>query len=42
MLPQGKYAYKFVVDNQFWIVDTENEIRENEGYNGFNSALEIN
>lgn len=42
MLPQGKYAYKFLVDNKLWVEDSENPFREFDSFNGFNSILHVN
>jgi 1,4-alpha-glucan branching enzyme len=41
MLPQGKYAYKFFVDDKMWMEDTDNPYREPDGRTGFNSILTI-
>ncbi len=39
MLPQGKYKYKFLVDDKEWIEDVNNPYREPDGFSGFNSIL---
>ncbi len=41
MLSPGKYLYKFVLNNQNWVDDPTNLHKESDGYNGFNSILEI-
>lgn len=41
ILPEGKYHYKFFVDDQFWIEDVLNPYQEPDGFNGFNSVLHI-
>jgi len=41
MLPAGKYAYKFFVDERIWIEDVNNPYREPDGFSGFNSILVI-
>lgn len=37
-LPPGKHLYKFIVDGK-WIYDTGNELKEEDGYNDYNSVL---
>jgi serine protease AprX len=37
----GRYAYKFFVDEKLWMEDIENAYREPDGFNGFNSILNI-
>lgn len=37
----GQYYYKFVVDNQYWIEDSENPNSEPDFYGGVNSVFEI-
>src|SRR4028118_1954297 len=37
MLPQGKYQYKFFVDDKMWMEDISNPEREPDGLTGFNS-----
>jgi hypothetical protein len=39
-LSQGEYQYKFVVDEN-WCVDPDNPNQTEDGYGGFNSAIEI-
>mgnify|MGYP003878464595 CR=1 FL=1 len=39
-LPKGSYAYKFVVDDQ-WGTDPENPIRQEDGFGGTNSIIEL-
>lgn len=41
MLPNGKYHYKFFINDQRWIEDVSNPYREPDGFNGFNSVLLI-
>ncbi len=41
LLQPGKYIYKFFVDEKLWTEDIENPYREPDGFNGFNSILEI-
>lgn len=41
MLPDGRYQYKFLVDEKIWIEDFGNPYREPDGFNGFNSILTI-
>jgi len=41
MLPQGRYEYKFCVDEKIWIEDIDNPYREPDGFLGFNSLLNI-
>ncbi|MGQ0543624.1 MAG: S8 family serine peptidase [Blastocatellia bacterium] len=40
-LPSGSYLYKFVVDGRYWAEDTNNRMKEPDGYGGFNSILNI-
>jgi serine protease AprX len=41
-LPAGLYRYKFMVDGDVnWIEDPSHGLKENDGYNGFNSVLRI-
>jgi serine protease AprX len=42
MLPNGKYQYKFLVDETRWVEDVKNPYREPDGFTGFNSILHIN
>ncbi len=39
MLPQGKYSYKFFIDDKLWVEDIDNPYREPDGVTGFNSIL---
>ena len=41
ILPQGKYHYKFLVDDRHWIQDVLNPYQEPDGYSGLNSVLLI-
>ncbi len=41
MLPKGTYKYKFLVDDKIWMEDVDNPYREPDGFQGFNSILEI-
>lgn len=41
MLPQGRYQYKFFVDDRRWQEDYDNPLREPDGFRGFNSILVI-
>jgi len=41
MLPDGKYHYKFLVDDKFWMEDLDNPNREPDGVSGFNSTFII-
>jgi hypothetical protein len=41
MLPDGRYQYKFFVDDKKWTEDFENPYREPDGFRGFNSILTI-
>lgn len=41
MLPQGKYHYKFIIDDRMSMEDIENQHREPDGINGWNSVLNI-
>jgi len=41
MLPLGKYAYKFLADEETWIEDVDNPHREPDGFNGFNTIFVI-
>jgi len=40
VLPRGAHQYKYVVD-QSWINDPENPLRQNDGFGGTNSVVEI-
>lgn len=39
LLPAGKYYYKFRIDDNRWVEDTDNPWREPDGLNGWNSIL---
>ncbi|MDP4132328.1 MAG: S8 family serine peptidase [Bacteroidota bacterium] len=41
MLPEGRYTYKFLLDEKIWIEDINNPYREPDGFTGFNSLLII-
>ncbi|MCX6319026.1 MAG: S8 family serine peptidase [Bacteroidetes bacterium] len=41
MLPAGRYTYKFYIDNESWLEDVANPLREPDGYYGFNNVLII-
>jgi len=41
MLPQGKYHYKFFVDDKVWMEDIYNQNREPDGSTGSNSIFTI-
>ena len=41
MLPEGKYYYKFLVDDLHWIEDVLNPYQEPDGFNGLNSVIHI-
>jgi 1,4-alpha-glucan branching enzyme len=41
MLPQGKYYYKFFIDDKMWMEDIQNQLREPDGVAGWNSILTI-
>jgi 1,4-alpha-glucan branching enzyme len=41
MLPEGKYQYKFIVDDKMWTEDIDNPYREPDGLIGFNSILTV-
>ncbi|MEW6209557.1 MAG: S8 family serine peptidase, partial [Acidobacteriota bacterium] len=40
-LSPGRYLYKFVVDGDSWIDDPSNGLKEEDGYGGLNSILNI-
>lgn len=40
ILPQGAHQYKFVVDGT-WTVDPENPLKDEDGFGGINSVVEI-
>ncbi len=39
--PSGKYRYKFVLDGAIWKEDASNGMKEEDGFDGFNSILQI-
>ncbi len=39
-LPAGQYRYKFLIDGR-WMEDPENPNRQEDGYGGFNSILDV-
>lgn len=41
MLPEGKYKYKFFIDDKMWVEDVDNPLREPDGFNGWNSILAV-
>ena len=41
MLPQGKYYYKFFIDDRMWVEDVDNPHRVPDGRNGWNSVLMV-
>ena len=41
MLPEGKYHYKFFVDDKVWTEDIDNPLREPDGSIGFYSIFTI-
>ena len=41
LLPEGKYFYKFFIDEKMWMEDIENPLREPDGVAGWNSVLTI-
>ncbi len=41
MLPEGRYHYKFFVDDKMWTEDLDNPNREPDGAAGFNSIFTI-
>lgn len=41
LLPQGKYYYKFFIDDKMWMEDIENPYREPDGVSGWNSVLNV-
>lgn len=42
LLPEGRYQYKFFIDDKTWMEDVNNPFREPDGYSGFNSLFTIN
>jgi 1,4-alpha-glucan branching enzyme len=41
MLPEGKYHYKFFIDDKMAMEDIENQYREPDGVAGWNSVLNV-
>ncbi len=41
LLPQGRYCYKFYIDDVMATEDIENPLREPDGVNGWNSVLAL-
>ncbi len=41
LLPNGKYYYKFFIDDRMWVEDVENQHREPDGVTGWNSVLMV-
>ncbi|HUR10156.1 MAG TPA: hypothetical protein VM012_02235 [Flavitalea sp.] len=41
LLPDGKYHYKFFIDDRMAMEDIENQFREPDGVNGWNSVLTV-
>ena len=41
LLPEGKYKYKFFIDDKMWVEDFDNPLREPDGFNGWNSILAV-
>ena len=40
-LPPGSYQYKFVIDGEKWIPDPGNPKRVKDGFDGFNSVVDV-
>ncbi len=40
-LPAGRYRYKFLVDGERWTEDPNHGLKEEDGFGGFNSILQI-
>ncbi|HXG66157.1 MAG TPA: S8 family serine peptidase, partial [Blastocatellia bacterium] len=40
--PPGRYAYKFVINQQRWLDDPSNGLKEDDQHGGLNSVLNIN
>lgn len=40
-LPFGRYTYKFCVGGKHWIEDPSHSLKEDDGFGGFNSILQI-
>ncbi|REJ75992.1 MAG: serine protease [Acidobacteria bacterium] len=40
-LPKGRYAYKFLVDGKRWTEDGSHGLKEEDGFGGFNSILDL-
>jgi hypothetical protein len=41
MLPEGRYQYKFFIDDRMAMEDIENPNREPDGVTGWNSVLTV-
>lgn len=41
LLPNGKYHYRFFIDDRMWMEDIGNQLREPDGVNGFYSVLHV-
>ena len=41
LLPEGKYHYKFFIDDRMAMEDIENQYREPDGVSGWNSVLTV-
>jgi serine protease AprX len=39
--PSGKYAYKFLINGEHWTEDPNHGLKEDDGFGGFNSILQI-
>jgi serine protease AprX len=37
----GRYRYKFIVDNARWVEDPTHGLKENDGFGGYNSVLNV-
>jgi serine protease AprX len=40
-LPSGKYLYKFIINGAIWTEDRNNGMKQEDGFGGFNSILQI-
>lgn len=40
-LREGRYRYKFVLDDRRWIPDPSNDLDDDDGYGGFNSVVNV-
>lgn len=41
MLPEGKYHYRFFIDDCMWMEDVGNRLREPDGVHGWYSVLNV-